>query len=192
MTKNILVVDDVPDNLRLLVGILAKRGYVVRPASSGSIALSAAQTEPPDLILLDIMMPEMDGYEVCEQLKADERTRDIPVIFITAMSKVLDKVRAFSVGGVDYITKPFHVEEVLARVEAHLTIRNLQKSLHEQNLRLQEENTRRIRVMDALKESRERYRLLADNSTDMISRQTPQGIYLYVSPACRPLLGYKI
>ncbi len=192
MTKNILVVDDVPDNLRLLVGILTNRGYVVRPASSGLIALSAVQVESPDLILLDIMMPEMTGYEVCEQLKADKRTRDIPVIFITAMDKVQDKIKAFAVGGIDYITKPFQVKEVLARVETHLTIRSLQKSLQDQNLRLQEENTRRMRVMDALKESRERYRLLAENSTDIISRQTPQGIYLYVSPACRPLLGYRI
>ncbi|MCP4608976.1 MAG: response regulator, partial [Planctomycetes bacterium] len=131
-TNTILVVDDVPANLHLLVGILTKQGYTVRPASSGRMALLAAQAEAPDLILLDIMMPEMDGYEVCEQLKADERTRDIPVIFISAMSEVLDKIKAFSAGGVDYITKPFHKKEVLARVNTHLTIHNLQKDLQEQ------------------------------------------------------------
>jgi signal transduction histidine kinase len=97
------------------------------------MALSAARTEPPDLILLDILMPNMDGYEVCEHLKADEHTREIPVIFISAVSEVLDKVKAFAIGGVDYITKPFQVEEVLARVETHLAIRNLQRNLKDKN-----------------------------------------------------------
>jgi DNA-binding response OmpR family regulator len=137
-SANILVVDDTRDILRLLIGILAERGYKVRPASNGRVALAAAQAEPPDLILLDIMMPEMDGYEVCERLKADERTSDIPVIFISAMDEVLDKVKAFSTGGVDYITKPFQVEEVLARVTAHITIRNQQKLLEAHNAELQE------------------------------------------------------
>ncbi|HEY9611623.1 hybrid sensor histidine kinase/response regulator [Allocoleopsis sp.] len=130
---NILVVDDTVANLRLLVNLLAERGYKVRPASNGSMALSAARTEPPDLILLDILMPNMDGYEVCEHLKADEHTREIPVIFISAVSEVLDKVKAFAIGGVDYITKPFQVEEVLARVETHLAIRNLQRNLKDKN-----------------------------------------------------------
>ncbi|MEW6493833.1 MAG: hybrid sensor histidine kinase/response regulator, partial [Cyanobacteriota bacterium] len=130
---NILVVDDTVANLRLLVNLLVERGYKVRPASNGAMALSAAQTEPPDLILLDIIMPNMDGYEVCEQLKAHERTGNIPVIFISAISEVFDKVKAFAIGGVDYITKPFQVEEVLARVETHLAMRSLQKSLEEKN-----------------------------------------------------------
>src|ERR671933_165430 len=134
---NILVVDDTVANLRLLVNLLVERGYKVRPASNGPMALSAARTEPPDLILLDILMPHMDGYEVCEQLKGDESTREIPVIFISAVSEVLDKVKAFTVGGVDYITKPFQVEEVLARVETHLAIQNLQNSLKEKNEELE-------------------------------------------------------
>lgn len=134
---NILVVDDTVANLRLLVNLLVERGYKVRPASNGTMALSAARTEPPDLILLDILMPNMNGYEVCQQLKADEMTREIPVIFISAVSEVLDKVKAFAIGGVDYITKPFQVEEVLARVETHLVIRNLQKSLKEKNEQLE-------------------------------------------------------
>lgn len=133
---NILVVDDTPANLRLLVGILTEKGYKARPVLNGELALSAARGFPPDLILLDIMMPEMNGYEVCSELKADERTRDIPVIFISAINDVLDKVKAFSVGGVDYITKPFHVEEVLARVEAHLTICKLQNNLKDKNEKL--------------------------------------------------------
>lgn len=130
---NLLIVDDTPANLRLLVEIFKERGYQVRPAPNGELALSAAQGIPPDLILLDIMMPKMDGYEVCKRLKADQRTKEIPVIFISAINEVLDKVKAFTVGGVDYITKPFQVEEVLARVETHLALRHLQKSFQAQN-----------------------------------------------------------
>lgn len=129
---NILIVDDTPANLRLLTGILAEHGYKVRAAPDGTLALQAAQSDPPDLILLDIRMPGMDGYVVCVQLKADERTRDIPVIFLSALSEAMDKVKAFSVGGVDYVTKPFQTTEVLARVETHLALRNLQKSLEQQ------------------------------------------------------------
>jgi two-component system, NtrC family, sensor kinase len=130
---NILVVDDTPENLRLLSGILSEKGYQVRPVPNGKLALSAAQNIPPDLVLLDIMMPEIDGYEVCQQLKASEVTKNIPVIFLSAINDVMDKVKAFTVGGVDYITKPFQVEEVLARIETHLKICSLQNSLQEKN-----------------------------------------------------------
>ncbi len=137
---DILVVDDTAANLHLLVRLLAEHGYKVRPSINGRLALTAAQISPPDLILLDIMMPEMDGYELCQHLKADERTRDIPVIFISALGDTLDKVRAFAVGGVDYITKPFQTEEVLARIRTHLTIRRLQRELQAQNRRLAQKN----------------------------------------------------
>ncbi|MGB3267858.1 MAG: response regulator [Microcoleus sp.] len=130
---NILVVDDTPENLRLLAGILSEKGYLVRPVPNGKLAVSAAQKMPPDLVLLDIMMPEMDGYEVCQQLKDSEITKDIPVIFISAINDVMDKVKAFEVGGVDFITKPFQVEEVLARIETHLKICSLQQILQEKN-----------------------------------------------------------
>ena len=125
----ILVVDDNPSNLNLLSTILRENGYEVRPAISAPLALRSIRLTLPDLILLDIRMPEMDGYELCGQLKADKRTRDIPVIFISAMGDVLDKVRAFGVGGIDYIMKPFQFEEVLARVGTHITLRAMQKSL---------------------------------------------------------------
>ncbi len=131
--QDIVIVDDTPDNLRLLVGILKESGYKVRPAPNGKRALATIHKEPPDLILLDIMMPEMDGYEVCERLKKDERTRHIPIIFLSALNQVFDKIKAFSAGGVDYITKPFQVEEVLARVNTHLMIRAQQKALTLQN-----------------------------------------------------------
>lgn len=130
---NILVVDDTPDSLRLLVGILSEQGYKVRAAPTGKLALSAAQKMPPDLILLDINMPELDGYEVCKQFKQDDRTRNIPVIFLSAWSDVFDKVKAFSVGGVDYITKPFQIEEAIARIKTHLTICSLQNTLKQKN-----------------------------------------------------------
>ncbi|MEG3877251.1 response regulator [Microcoleus sp. herbarium7] len=141
-TANILVVDDTPANLRLLAGILTQQGYNVRPARDGNQALSIAKTVALDLILLDINMPVMDGYEVCEKLKADANTRAIPVIFISALSDVLDKIKAFGVGGVDYITKPFQVEEVLARVETHLSLQNLQNNLRSRNDELAKSNER--------------------------------------------------
>ncbi|MEG3840991.1 response regulator [Microcoleus sp. herbarium14] len=141
-TANILVVDDTPANLRLLAGILTEQGYSVRAARDGNQALSIAQTIALDLILLDINMPVMDGYQVCENLKADDRTRGIPVIFISALSDVLDKIKAFGVGGVDYITKPFQVEEVLARVATHLSLQNLQNNLQSKNDELAKTNQR--------------------------------------------------
>jgi len=134
---SILVVDDTPANLQVLSGMLKDRGYKVRPAPSGKLALLAAQRDPPDLILLDINMPEMNGYEVCEHLKADERLKGIPIIFISALTEPLDKVKAFATGGVDYLTKPFQMEELHARVETHLKLRRLQIDLEEYSRNLE-------------------------------------------------------
>jgi two-component system, sensor histidine kinase and response regulator len=114
---NILIVDDTPDNLRLLSSTLIQEGYKVRSVINGAMALMGAQAAPPDLIVLDIKMPDMDGYEVCQRLKQLQQTREIPVIFISALDDVFDKVKAFNSGGVDYIQKPFHIEEVRARIE---------------------------------------------------------------------------
>jgi serine phosphatase RsbU (regulator of sigma subunit) len=136
---DILIVDDKPANLRLLSQMLAGQGYRVRAVTGGARALESAHATPPSLILLDIRMPEMSGYEVCERLKADERTRDVPVIFISALDDLQDKVHAFKAGGVDYITKPFHLEEVLARVETHLALRGLQAQLQEANRKFESE-----------------------------------------------------
>jgi two-component system, sensor histidine kinase and response regulator len=136
----ILIVDDQPENLRLLAEMLKYKGYAVRLLREGHMVLSSALNSSPDLILLDIMMPDMSGYEVCQQLKSDERTCDIPVIFISALDDVTDKVKGFAVGGVDYITKPFQQEEVLARVTTHVTLRKAQQQLHRQNAQLQELN----------------------------------------------------
>lgn len=136
---NILIVDDTPANLRLLSRMLAERGYGIRAVTSGPRALASARAAPPDLILLDIKMPGMNGYEVCEQLKADPVTRNIPVIFISALDEIQDKVQAFAVGGVDYITKPFQFKEVLARTETHLSLRRLENQLREANSRMEQE-----------------------------------------------------
>ena len=149
----ILVVDDVLENLRLLNTILAEEGYKVRKVRNGKMALTTVQTNPPDLILLDINMPEMDGYEVCQHLKSAEQTRDIPVIFISALDDGMDKVKAFSVGGIDYITKPFQVEEVLARVENHLTIDRLQKQLIQQNKLLKDSEAQEREKSQQLEET---------------------------------------
>jgi signal transduction histidine kinase len=138
---NVIVVDDTPANLQLLTGMLKERGYKVRPVPSGKLALQAAKNDPPDLILLDIMMPEMDGYEVCERLKADEKLKEISVIFISALNETMDKVKAFGVGGVDYVTKPFQFEEVDARVSTHLELQRQRRKLkenYEQLRRLEE------------------------------------------------------
>jgi signal transduction histidine kinase len=129
---NILVVDDTHTSLRLLVEILTEQGYTVRPATSGLVALTAIQQELPDLILLDIMLPDLDGFAVCRAIKANERSRHIPVIFITALDVLNHKVQAFAEGGVDYVTKPFQAEEIVARVATHLALRQMQKQLHEQ------------------------------------------------------------
>jgi len=133
----ILVVDDNINNLNLLSDILNVEGYKVRRAINGQMALMRVKKSPIDLILLDINMPEINGYELCEQLKSNPESRNIPVIFLSALNDTLDKVKAFSVGGVDYITKPFQVEEILVRVKNHLTIQHLQTSLNEQNTQLQ-------------------------------------------------------
>jgi two-component system, sensor histidine kinase and response regulator len=137
---SILVVDDTPANLQMLVGLLNDRGYRPRPVTSGRVALQAAKHDPPDLILLDIGMPDMDGYEVCRQLKTDPELRDIPVIFISAHTETDEKVQAFRVGGVDYVTKPFQFEEVQARVAVQLELRRQAREIkasHEELKRLE-------------------------------------------------------
>jgi len=138
--ESILIVDDTPANLQLLAQMLSEQGYKVRMAQDGTMAIMSIKSSPPDLILLDIMMPELNGYEVCSKLKASSQTKDIPIIFISALNEVFDKVKAFEVGGVDYITKPFQAQEVLARVEHQLHIQRLSQQLSEQNAQLETAN----------------------------------------------------
>jgi PleD family two-component response regulator len=138
---DLLIVDDLTDNLRVLSSTFSGEGYRVRAVRKGAMALVGARTSPPDVILLDIRMPEMDGYEVCRQLKADPKTQDIPIIFLSALDDTLGKAKAFEVGGADYITKPFQVEEVLARVQHQLTIQRLKKQVAEQRQQLEQIET---------------------------------------------------
>ena len=145
-TADILIVDDRLENIRFLSEFLSTQHYQVRKAISGQAALTAVRTISPDLILLDINMPGMSGYEVCEQLKRDPETSSIPIIFLSAGSDLGDKVRAFQLGGIDYITKPFQLEEVLIRVQTQLTLRDLQKQLEEKNAKLN-------RALDSLKKA---------------------------------------
>lgn len=178
---NILLVDDNPQNLAALSRILTEQGYHVRTAINGQVALTSVRNLLPDLILLDILMPGMDGYEVCHQLKADKTAREIPVLFLSALDTPIDKVKAFDVGGVDYITKPFQADEVVARVETHLMLRNMQQQLQEQKneletyrdhleelveqrtLELTHEIAERQRAEQVIRVSEQQYRSLAEH-----------------------------
>jgi CheY-like chemotaxis protein len=188
---NILLVDDTPNNLRLLSAMLSEQGYEVRRVINGQMALKTAQAHPPDLILLDIKMPDMNGYEVCQHLKAIGQTQNIPVIFISALDEVLDKVKAFAVGGVDYITKPFSEEEVFARVENILTIRKLQQRLQKQTQQLQKAESERQQLKKTLLSSEMRYRHLFNNALVGIFRtRVSDGLFLEANPRLVDLLGY--
>lgn len=179
---DILLIDDNPDNLKLLAQILTENGFQVRASDSGGYALKSIKKDPPDLILLDVKMPEMDGYEVCRQLKADRLLINIPVIFISALKEEESKVKGFEVGGVDYITKPFHSQEILARVSTHLSMSRMQHHSDQ----LVSERTQ------ALRESEEKYRLLVETSRDLIWKCDAESRFTYLNPAWETLLGYKI
>jgi DNA-binding NtrC family response regulator len=158
----ILVVEDTQASLRLLADLLTKQGYRVRPASDGSLALKSVAAKAPDLILLDVKMPGMDGYEVCRRLKADERSCRVPIIFISAFSETGQKVKGFDAGGVDYITKPFEPEEVLARVKTQLRLREAEEALRQARntleIRVQERTAELQASNQALRESEEKIR----------------------------------
>lgn len=172
-TGDILIVDDTPDNLRLLSTMLSERGYKVRSVINGSSALMGAQAQPPDLILLDVNMPGMNGYEVCRLLKDQAQTIDIPVIFISASHEVIDKVKAFSVGGVDYICKPFQVAEVLVRIETQLSIRRLQAKL-QQALAQERSLNQQIEAMAAIEERNRIAREIHDSLGHSLTALTVQ------------------
>jgi adenylate cyclase len=179
----LLIIDDVATEIILLTVSLKKQKYRVLSALDGQSALKLALEESPDLILLDIKIPGMDGYAICNQLKRNANTANIPVIFISSISDAQGKVKAFQVGGVDFIGKPFQVEEVIARIENQLNLRKLQNRLEEQNVRLQSE----IKDRQVLEE---RYRGLFESSLDGIFQTTTSGAYLRVNPALARIYGY--
>jgi len=188
---NILIVDDLPDNLRLLRDTLREEGYKVRSAITGAMAIRAAQSPSTELILLDIKLPDIDGYEVCRQLKSDERTADIPIIFLSALNETFNKVQGLAAGGVDYIAKPFQVEEVLARVETHLTIRRLQQKLQKQNLRLLREIEERQRLEESLFAEKELAQVTLQSIGDAVITTDAQGRVTYFNPIAERLTGWK-
>ncbi len=180
---NILVVDDTPANVRILTDTLMHHGYEICSAMSGERALEIVKNFVPDLILLDVMMPEMDGYTLCQQLKERAETHDIPVMFLSAIDTQNDKIKAFQVGGVDYITKPFHLEEVIARVGQQIDRRNLQKRLEQQNFRLHAE-------IQNYKQLEERYRSIFDNAIDGMFQSTPEGQFITANASLARMYGY--
>ncbi|MGF1536083.1 MAG: adenylate/guanylate cyclase domain-containing protein [Elainellaceae cyanobacterium] len=179
----ILIVDDVPDNIQVLARILESEGYRVRKAVSGQLAIQTAFLSPPDLVLLDISMPVMDGYMVCQQLKENPKTRPIPVIFLSALGEISNKIKAFELGGVDYITKPFHADEVLARVGTQIKLYTMQQLLHSQAEELQARNAE-------LRQAEAKYRSIFENASEGIYQMTPNGHYIAANPAMAQICGY--
>ena len=193
VTRKILIVDDRPTNLRMLNDVLAREGYEIVTASDGEQALQAAQENLPDLVLLDVRMSGMDGYEVCRQLKQNPDTGEIPVIFMSALDELQDKMMGFSAGGVDYVAKPFQPEEMLARIETHLSLRAMQQQLAAQNAQLEQEIAERRRAEAALDESQRTLATLLNNLPGMAYRclNDPQWTMQFVSDGCRKLTGYE-
>ncbi|MBF0259411.1 MAG: response regulator [Desulfamplus sp.] len=195
--SNIVLVDDIPANLRLLAGILSDPDYTIRPIPDPVMALNVINAEPPDIILLDIIMPEMSGYTVCQTLKANPLTQNIPVIFITAKDDVQDKLKGFSLGAVDYITKPFEAQEVMVRVQTHLKLYNLQKNLQQKtdemltlNRQLEHENQKRRRVEAELKKSYLWLNSVFNALEEAVIIQTPDRIIMDVNQAAEKMFGY--
>lgn len=189
---DILIVDDLPDNLRLLRDTLSEEGYKVRSATTGAMAIRAAHSPSTDLILLDIKLPDLDGYEVCRKLKSDGRTADIPVIFLSALNETSNKVQGLGAGGVDYISKPFQVQEVLARVAIHLTIRRLQKTLQQQNLRLIQEIEEHQHLKEILFAEKELAQVTLQSIGDAVITTDAQGNIKYFNPVAEQLTGWKV
>ncbi|MCT7974811.1 adenylate/guanylate cyclase domain-containing protein [Laspinema olomoucense] len=186
---NILIVDDKLENIRFLANFLSLQGYSIRKATNGKYALNAAKMLPPDLILLDINMPEMGGYEVCECLKNDPQTRDVPVIFLSAGNEVEDKLKAFQAGGVDYITKPFQLEEVLARVKTQLNLKTLQQQLKIKNEELQGTITGLKKAQADVEASQRELLALLKSMNELIYVLDAQGRYLKIANTNTKLLS---
>lgn len=177
----ILVVDDSIDSLRLIVEMLSEEGYTVRPANSGQLALASVQVAVPDLILLDVRMPDMDGYELCRRLKENENTSHTPIIFISGLDSETDKVEGFRNGGVDFVTKPFHRQEVLARIGSHLMVNQLQRQLlftnsmlETTNTSLEEEIQERENIEEKMRNLNEELELQVEERTQLLKDEIEQ------------------
>jgi PAS domain S-box-containing protein len=194
--KSILIVDDVIDNLTVLSELLIAEGYQVRPVTSGALALKTIASGIPDLILLDIKMPEMDGYQLCRRIKVDERLKEIPVIFISAYGEEAEKIKAFEAGGVDYVIKPFHAGEVYARVKTHLALSDAKKALEKLNNELESKIFQRTRELEEmnhqLKITEEKFRKAFHlNPVMMIISSLSSGRIIEVNKAFENQTGYS-
>lgn len=189
--SHILIVDDNPKNLELLSDIIKSEGYNLKTVFSGQEAIDIAHDIPIDLLLLDVNMPEMDGYEVCKYFKANENLADIPILFLSAMTKMNDRLKGFDVGGIDYITKPFYPNEVIARVKAHLALSNAQKQIQAQNEQLQDEIVHREKVEKELRDSESKYRSLFEKTNSAVFITGLDFIYINVNEQAARLLGYQ-
>lgn len=196
----VLIVDDVPNNLKVLSDTLADAGFEVAIATSGESALQQLEHTSVSLILLDVMMPGIDGFETCERIKANPRTQNIPIIFITALSESVNKVTGFELGGVDYITKPFQQSEVLARVRTHLQIYQLSQSLEARNLELQQvneqleqrvgERTQELCTsVEALKQTQQLLRLVFDTVPQWVAWKNFNSVYLGCNEGFAKIIG---
>ena len=194
--KNILIIDDIPDNLTVLSELLIAEGYTVRPVTSGPAALKTIANAIPDLILLDIKMPEMDGFQVCRRIKADEKLKDIPVIFISAYGEETEKIKAFDAGGVDYILKPFHSGEIYARVKTHLSLAEAKKNLENLNYNLEKmvfQRTMQLEESNAkIRKSEEMFsKTFHSNPLSMIICTIKEHKILEVNKAFENNIGYS-
>jgi len=207
---SILIVDDISTNIKILFDILKQSSFRVSVAKSGESALEKVQEVLPDLILLDVMMPGIDGFETCRRLKKNPKTQEIPIIFISALDEVADQVKAFAVGGVDYITKPFQTEEVLARVENQLALQAAKAEICQMNVELEQrvrqrtaqleaanqelerEINERKKVEEALLKSEEQFRLTFELAPIGMAIATLDGRFMRVNQALGDTLGYSV
>jgi len=188
-SNDILIVDDKIPNLQLLSELLGREGYQVRPANNPQLAIDSALAQPPKLILLDVKMPEMDGFEVCRRLKQEEQTRDIPIIFVSALQDVQNRILGFEAGGVDFISKPFQETEVLARVRTHLSLRNMRLHLAEQVV---ERTADLVQVNNELRTSEARFRATFEQAAVGIAHVSTEGRFLRINQKFCDIVGYSI
>lgn len=180
----ILIVDDEPDSVRVLSQLLSQEGYAIRRTTDSKLALRSAQLVPPDLILVDVMMPGMNGFELCQQLKQGASTQTTPVIFITALEDIEGKVRAFAAGASDYLIKPFQAEEVLMRIRNQITI-------HHQQVQLQQKNQQLLQEIEQRQQAEKKYRDIFENASEGIFQATLAGRYISANPAMAKIYGYE-
>lgn len=195
-SPTVLIVDDEPNNLKVLARIVMEAGWQVRVEVEGKAAIAQCEANAPDLILLDVMLPDLNGFDVCQHLKQNPKTQHIPIIFMTALNSTTDRARGFQVGAVDYITKPFHIEDVLARLTVHLKIRQMERLLHHKNHQLERLNAKLQQQVhhrsSQLKVSQTTLQSFLDNAHDLIqSVSLTDGRFLFVNKAWLTTLGYS-